>query len=249
MKITLAEPRYLKDSIAVISELVNEVRCSIDQNKVEIIAMDPANVAMVDFKLLSSVFVEYDVDKKYDLAINLYMFKQILKRAKPSDTLTLKLDEEKNRLSVILKGESNKHFTLSLIDIDEKEQKVPVLKFPVKISTNTLLFNETIEDMEVISDSVNFIVEGDIFTIQSEGNTSSGKVEIGKDEETNITNETDEAVKSKYSLEYLKKIAKGGKLADSVVLQFGKDYPLRVEYKITDKLLLQFILAPRVAND
>ena len=166
-----------------------------------------------------------------------------------SQWLTLKLDEEKNRLSVILKGESNKHFTLSLIDIDEKEQKVPVLKFPVKISTNTLLFNETIEDMEVISDSVNFIVEGDIFTIQSEGNTSSGKVEIGKDEETNITNETDEAVKSKYSLEYLKKIAKGGKLADSVVLQFGKDYPLRVEYKITDKLLLQFILAPRVAND
>lgn len=249
MKITLAEPKYLKDSISVISELVNEVRCGIDKDRVEIIAMDPANVAMVNFKLLSSAFVDYDVDKRYDLAISLDMFKQILKRAKPSDTLTLKFDESKNRLNVMLKGDTNRHFTLSLIDVEDREQKIPSLKFPVKININNLLFNEAVEDMDIIADSVNLMVEGDSFIVQSEGNISSGRVEIFKDEETDIFNDSDGVVKAKYSLEYLKKIVKGGKLANSLVLQFGKDYPLKAEYKITDKLLLQFILAPRVAND
>jgi DNA polymerase III sliding clamp (beta) subunit (PCNA family) len=47
----------------------------------------------------------------------------------------------------------------------------------------------------------------------------------------------------------LKKIIKGGKLTGKVKLQFGNDYPLRVDYLVQDKLNLGFILAPRVAND
>ncbi|MBT4441395.1 DNA polymerase sliding clamp, partial [archaeon] len=39
------------------------------------------------------------------------------------------------------------------------------------------------------------------------------------------------------------------KLADSVSLEFGNDYPLRAEYKLLDKLRLAFILAPRGSND
>ena len=45
------------------------------------------------------------------------------------------------------------------------------------------------------------------------------------------------------------KIIKASKLADKVTLQFNKDYPLKASYKVTDKMLLEFILAPRVAND
>ena len=54
---------------------------------------------------------------------------------------------------------------------------------------------------------------------------------------------------SKYSIEYLKKIVKGGKLTNNVSLSFGKEYPLRVDYQIMDKLMLSFILAPRVDTD
>ena len=63
MKLTLAEPKYLKESISVISELVNEARFKIGPDGIELVAMDPANVAMVIFKLLSSCFVEYDINK------------------------------------------------------------------------------------------------------------------------------------------------------------------------------------------
>ena len=84
MRLTLAEPKYLKESISIISELVNEARLKIGKDGIELVAMDPANVAMVIFKLLSSSFTEYHVKEDTQMAINLQNLKQILKRIKPS---------------------------------------------------------------------------------------------------------------------------------------------------------------------
>lgn len=247
MKLTLAEPRYLKDSISVISELVNEVRLKVGKDYLEVVAMDPANVAMVVFKLLSSAFIEYDVKKDCELCVSLDSLKNIVKRAKPSDTMTLSLDENSNRLNILIKGESNRSFSLGLLDEEGKEQKVPELSFQVNVETSTLLFNEAVDDLDVVSDSISFLVDSGRFILQGDGNISSGRIELGED--TNVDNKTTESIKSKYSLEYLKKISKAGKLTSNVSLSFGKDYPLLAEYKVVDKLLMRFILAPRVSND
>ena len=55
--------------------------------------------------------------------------------------------------------------------------------------------------------------------------------------------------KAKYSVEYLKKIMDASKLTDNVSIQFNKDYPLKLDYIVVDKLQLSFILAPRVENE
>jgi hypothetical protein len=39
------------------------------------------------------------------------------------------------------------------------------------------------------------------------------------------------------------------KLADRVEIHFDDNYPLRLDYKVIDKLSMSFILAPRVEND
>ena len=46
-----------------------------------------------------------------------------------------------------------------------------------------------------------------------------------------------------------KKMISGSKLSEQTTLSFNNDYPLKLEYKLTDRLLLSFILAPRVDND
>ncbi len=248
MKLTLTEPRYLKDSILIISELVNEVNLKLYKDRLELVAMDPANVAMVVFKLLSSAFAEYSVSEEKVIGVNLINLTQILKRVKPTDILTLELDSSKNKLYIILKGVTTKRFELGLLDIDDREHKVPNLKFAAKIETNTLMLNDAIEDMDIIADSLSLQAIGDKFIIQSEGNVSSGRVEIGTDEETNIQL-TQAGVGSRYSIEYLKKIMKGSKLTNKVVLEFGQDYPLKVCYAILDKLALEFVLAPRTPTE
>ena len=248
MKLTLAEPKYLKESIAIISDLVNEARFKITKDAIELVAMDPANVAMVVFKLLSSSFTEYDVKKDVQIAINLSNVKQILRRANPNDMVTLEFNQD-NKLQIQLKGTTIRTFSLPTIDLEEKEQKIPDLKFPVTINMPTGIFNEAVQDVDVVAESVTFLAEPKKFIVSAEGDLSQARIEIKESSDTNINIEGSEKIKAKYSIEYLKKMINGSKIADNVSIKFNKDYPLKLEYKSLDKVMLSFILAPRVEND
>jgi len=249
MKLSIAEPKLIVDSIGVISELVNDVRMRFDKDKIEIVAMDPANVAMVIFKLLSSAFTEYKVDKVEEIGVNLESLKSVLRRAKPSDVLTIELDKEKNRLKIQLKSESTRTFNLPLIDVEEKEQKIPNLTFPLVVETSTMVFDEAIQDMDVVAESVALVADKNRFIVEAEGNLKDARAEMISDEETKIKLEGAGPIRSKYSIEYLKKIIKASKLANNVTLRFNKDYPLKVDYLVKDKLSLSVILAPRVSEE
>lgn len=185
MKLTLAEPRYLKESISIISELVTEARFKINKEAIELVAMDPANVAMVIFKLLSSSFTEYDVKKDVELGINLNNLKQIMRRAKPNDMLSLELDPD-NKLKIQLKGDNIRTFNLPIIELDEKEQKVPDLKFPASVNVSSSILNEAIEDVDVVAESVTFQIEPKKFTIYAEGDLSQAKVEMNESDSVKV---------------------------------------------------------------
>jgi len=247
MKLSLAEPKYFKDSVSIISDLVNEARFKINQNAVELVAMDPANVAMVIFKLLSSSFTEYDVKEEQEIAINLGNLKQILRRAKTDDMLNMELKD--NKLKIQLKGTSTRNFFLPIIELDEKEQKIPDLEFPLEIQTTSAILSDAIEDVDIVADSVSLMAEPKKLTVQAEGDLSKAHIEIPAGDETKIKTKGTSSIKSKYSIEYLKKMISGSKLADNVTLKFNKDYPLKIEFKEVDKVLLSFVLAPRVEND
>ena len=78
---------------------------------------------------------------------------------------------------------------------------------------------------------------------------SKAFIEIKPDDVTSIKTSSSDKFKAKYSLEYLKKMIAGGKLSENVSLHFNNDYPMKLEYKVKDRLSLSFILAPRVDND
>ncbi|MCK4589317.1 MAG: proliferating cell nuclear antigen (pcna) [Nanoarchaeota archaeon] len=246
MKLTLAEPKYLKDSISIISELVNEAKFNITKEGFELVAMDPANVAMVIFKLLASTFTEFNVDKDEQLAINLSNLKQVLRRSKSNDVVTLETAEGK--LKIEFKSDTTRTFSIPLIELEEKEQRIPELKFPINVTTPASVLSEAISDVDVVAESVTFLGDPNKLVVSAEGDLSKAKIEISAGTETQIK-ASDDKVKAKYSIEYLKKMIDGAKLADRVNIQFNSDYPLRLDYLAVDKVMLSFILAPRVEND
>ena len=247
MRLQLADSTVLKDSVSVISELVNEGRFKITKDSIELVAMDPANVAMVIFKLLATCFTDYSVEKEQEVGINLTNLKQILKRAKADDILNLEVTESK--LNIQMKSGTTRTFSLPLINLEEKEQRIPNLTFPISIAMPSSVLGDAVEDVSIISESVSFSCEPDKFRIIAEGDLSKADIEIKSNDEISIRSETKAKVKSKYSVEYLKKMMLGSKLSDMVTVSFSQDYPLRLEYTTVDKILLVFILAPRVEND
>ncbi|HJX05249.1 MAG TPA: proliferating cell nuclear antigen (pcna) [Candidatus Nanoarchaeia archaeon] len=245
MKLTLADPKYLKESVSIISDLVTEGTFRITPECMELVAMDPANVAMVVFRLMGSTFTEYDVSKPELLGVNMANFKQVLRRANPNESITLEVEE--NQLKVTLKGTNTRTFHLPLIDVEEKEQKVPELKFSATITTNSSILNEAIEDADIVGESVSFIADPKRFVVSATGDLNKANIDIDAGDDTKIT--ATDKMKSKYSIEYLKKMIQGSKLSDKVRIDFAKDYPLRLEYLEKNKVQLMFILAPRVDND
>ena len=248
MKLVLAEPKYFKDSISIISELVTEAKFKVNNNGLEMVAMDPANVAMVIFKMLSSCFTQCEIKEEEEIAINLNNLKQILRRAKSDDILTLETTED-NKLRIELKSNTTRSFSLPTLDIEENEQKVPELTFPITVEMDSSLLAESIEDVSVVAESVTFLGEKGQISVKAEGDLSKAFIEIKSDENTFIKTDSDDKFKAKFSLEYLKKMINGGKLSNKVTLYFNTDYPLKLEYKLVDRLVLSFILAPRVDND
>lgn len=246
MKLTLAEPKFLKDGISIISDLVNEATIKLTAQGLELIAMDPANVAMVIYNLLASGFSEYQLEKDEEFAINLANLKQILRRSKPADQVTLELAEGK--LKIQLKGKTIRTFSIPIIDLDDKEQKVPELSFGATITMAASTLNDAIEDADIVAESVSFLANKEGMTVIAEGDLSHAKIEIKSDDTTQINVHGDGELRAKYSIEYLKKMMQGAKIADNVAIHFNNDYPLRLDYKTVDRVSLSFILAPRVEN-
>ena len=119
----------------------------------------------------------------------------------------------------------------------------------MSVKTGSSILAQAIVDADIIGESVAFVAEPSKFMIQAEGDLSKAKIEIKESANTQISMHSKEIIKSKYSIEYLKKMVIAGKLADEVIVHFNKDYPLKLDSKIIDKLNLSFILAPRVESE
>ncbi len=242
MLLKLDHPKLFSEIIGIISELVLEVRLKVSKEGVSIIAIDPANVAMVSFKLPNTAFSEMEIDNKEVLGVNLESLKAVLRRVRIGSILII--SKEENQLKLQIKDKIIREFSLALIDVEGEEKEIPSLEFKSKIEMSSLDFSETIEDCSVVADSCSFISESDKFMIHAKGSLNSFKAQFSSDE----LNITAESAHSKYSLEYLQKMIKATKLTDKVKINFSDDYPLKLDFT-TPFLELSFILAPRVESE
>lgn len=243
MEIILEQPQLLKKSMEIISDIVLEATIVFKPDYLELVALNSNNVVMVIFRLLATNFQEYKIDKDCQISLNLEHFSEVLKRCDEKSKLILNVDNNKNKLEITSFGKNTKNFELSLIDFaDENLQKIPDLKFPSKVILNSSEFTNMINDLNFLENGVSFNLNPKTFTILGKTNLMSGKVELKQDIDIKTQKEKSEC---KYSIEYLKKFIKADKIVGTVELSFDDDYPLKVEYKLIDKLLLGFILAPR----
>jgi len=239
MLIKLDKPKFLADSIALISELVLEVNAKVTKQGFEITAVDPANVAMVDLKIPSKAFSTYQVEKDEVLGLNLEDFKQVLRRVPSSAALIM--EKQENTLRIKIEDKAKRLFNLALINVDIENKKIPALSFNSVVEIDSMNFSDIVNDAAVVADSCSFLVNKDIFTIDSRGTLHASKTEFSSDE-VKINSSLDS--KAKYSLDYLVKFAKASKFAGKLNIHFSNEYPAKFEFN-GENLNLSFILAPR----
>lgn len=247
-KATIKNVSLLTDSISTIAELIDEGIFKISKDGISLIAADRALVAVVDFKILSTAFEKYDLDSDKSVGINIGNLLSVLKRAGAGDKATLNLQDSK--LEIVMENSSRRRFVIPLLDLSQEEvPPIDQLEFLSKVDLKPDILQSGIEDAEVVADSVLFEASKDRFGMKAEGDISSTQLELEKGNQALLGIKSDGEIKARYPLDYLKKMIKATKISDSVSIEWGQDYPMKLSFKATDKVSLSFILAPRVSEN
>ncbi|WP_456367865.1 DNA polymerase sliding clamp [Thermococcus sp.] len=233
------------DLIATASNLIDEAAFKFTEEGISMRAMDPSRVVLIDLNLPESIFSKYEVEEPETIGINMDQFKKVLKRGKAKDTLILRKGEE-NFLEVTFEGTAKRTFRLPLIDVEELELDLPELPFTARVVLLGEVLKEGIKDASLVSDAIKFIARENEFIMKAEGETNEVEIRLTLEDEGLLDLEVQEETKSAYGISYLSDMVKGIGKADEVILNFGNEMPLQMEYMIRDEGRLTFLLAPRV---
>lgn len=246
-KAKLSDPSILKDSIDTISQLIHEGIFEIDSESLSFRAADRATVTVVDFELDSSAFDEYECDEEHEIGINLEKFLEVLKRAKSDNELALELSDDESKLKVMISNVSERRFELPLLSVSRGEiPNTTKLEFSADLNLKSSLIKKGISDADIVSDSIVFKAEEGVFTMETSSDSSSVEIKTDSESDDIVDMEVDEEVRSRYPLDYLKKITKASKISEVASLRFDEDYPMKMEYKRPEEVRLTFVVAPRV---
>jgi proliferating cell nuclear antigen len=236
---------FLRQLLDITRNLTNEVKFVISEADLKIKAVDTAHVAMVDLTLNADGFDEFKA-KECELGIDLEKLNDVLKLAGSGDLISLEHDEDKNRLITRVGNITRR---MSLLDASVlTEPKVPNLNLPVKIKLRATELLQGIKASEPIADHISLIASADGFELASQGDTDSVSLKLPKDMLEIL--ECSETVKSLFALDYFSKMIKAVGQQESVMMNIGSDYPVKLEFTFADKHgSATYLLAPRIESE
>ncbi|MCK5046368.1 MAG: proliferating cell nuclear antigen (pcna), partial [Candidatus Heimdallarchaeota archaeon] len=244
LKMILADAKIWKNIIESLT-LLDEANFIASERGIELRAMDPSRVAMVDFFLPASAFEEYECSEVTRLGINLDEMTQIMRRAGTSDTLQMEL-EGTAKLVMTFEGQNVRSFGISLLDLGESEYPAPTIDSKVKIKLTADALQQAVKDAEIIGDHIRIVAEDHGITLSASSETKDVKVIIEKDSDVIAEFNVREESSAMYSLSYLSEMTKAIKASELVMIAFSASMPIQLEFPIVAGGKLTYYLAPRI---
>jgi len=242
----IKNPQFFTKTISFISELTDEGFIEFG-GKIRISGLDRGMLSMFELYIDKD---ELDIikDEERNVAISFDSLSKIMKRLTSADSLKIKFNTKKNRLTVIGKiGKKTKTFGMQEIDLDFKDTTGFIatlmnLKMNVAFAMDVSELSAIVSDIELVSDNINMKALPESILFYSTGYASES-VEIEFPTTENFTTDT-----ASYAIYFLKKYVRGFNSMRTIV-RYKTDCPLQLFHKLTDKSKFVFFIAPRVDVD
>lgn len=230
-----------------VSALVDECKVHLNDDGLEIRAVDPANVGMVDLALAADAFESYEADGGR-IGVNLSRLEDIIGMAESDQLIQLELDEETRKLHIQIDG---LEYTLALIDPDSirQEPDIPDLDLPAEIVVEGRDIDRAVTAADMVSDHIALGVDEDeaVFYVEAEGDTDN--VDLTLDEE-DLIDLTPGPAHSLFSLDYLEDMNGAIPNDGEVTIELGEEFPVKLHFEIAEgNGHVTYMLAPRIQSD
>lgn len=242
-----AKANVFKETIGVISPLVNEAKFKLTSKGISIQAVDPAHVAMAYLEIKDKAFEEYKASEM-ELGIDLDKLNSILRLASSDDIISLEYDEKTNQLKISIGNLVRK---MGLIDTaGMPDSKIPALELPAKMIIKVSELKKGIQASEQVSDHLALTIDKERFELTAEGDTDTVNLKLPKDLLIELKVSGSGKFRSLFSIDYLSNMIKTVKEDGEITIFLGSDNPARIEYSIADKKgHVTYLLAPRIESE
>ena len=237
----------LRATLDSVSVLVDECKIHLTDEGIEIRAVDPANVGMVDLRLDATAFESYETDGGI-IGVNLSRLEEFASMADSGQLINLELDEETRKLHVQIDGLEG---TLALIDPDSirQEPDLPDLDLPATVVLEGRDIDRAVTAADMVSDHIALGVETDdeVFYVDAEGDTDDVHFELGRDDLIDLVAGD---AHSLFSLDYLKDMNKAIPKDAEIEMELGEEFPVKMHFDIAEgDGTVTYMLAPRIQSD
>lgn len=240
----IATAETITDYLAPVTALVDEAKIHFEANGIQIRAVDPANVAMVDAKLRAGAFESYETDGG-TIGVDLDRLTDVIGFGDSGDLVHLKLNEQTRKLDVAV---GPLDYTLALIDPDaiRQEPDIPALELPGEV----VLEGEQLETMadaaDMVSDHVSLGIAGGTVYSDAQGDTDDARIEYDRDDIINLERAT---VSSYFSLDYVTDCVGAVDDDTELTLALGDEQPTTWRYSLAEGYAdVQVLISPRIAG-
>ena len=241
----------LKEFIGAVGSLVDEAKVNVNEDGMQIKAVDPSHVAMIEANMVKSAFDSYEA-KSMEMGMDIDKFKNVLTVAGKDEMVDLEKDDNLNRLVVNI---GNLTRAMPLLDTSGMpDPKVPSLDLP---STVNVVFNEIAQGLKAsksVSDHIALSTDKNSFRLVCEGdNQNSVDLSLGKDQLEKLDS-PDEAT-SLFSLEYFSLMVNSLPADRILHINLGTDLPVKIDADLAvDDMTgaqgnVKFLLVPRIDRD
>ena len=237
----------LQSTLDSVGVLVDECKIHLDEGGIEIRAVDPANVGMVDLTLDAEAFESYEADGGL-IGVNLVRLQDIAGMADSGQLVELELDEETRKLHISIDG---LEYTLALIDPESirEEPDLPDLDLSSTIVIEGRDIDRAVTAADMVSDHIELGVDeaDEHFYVKAQGDTDDVHLEL--DTEDLIDLVAGEA-SSLFSLDYLQDMNKAIPKDAEVTMELGEEFPVKLHFDIAEgEGSVTYMLAPRIQSN
>jgi len=269
MKFTIHEKNKIDIFVAIFQLLKicsGSVKLDFSPEQLYIQGMDKSHVCLFHIQIHSSWFSSYqysdsdsESNETQNIMVDTTSFHTILSRAQENNTLVIIYDpnnEDVMDIELLVtpndtnnsnnKGEYNRYFQISLIDLEQTALSIPEIEYDAEFSMSSKQLHDLTGQLILFGDVLNILCNEEGIDLNTSGEHGKMKVSIPMDDLNEFSICEGEQLDLSYSLTYIHKMCLTTKLSKSVEIGIREDYPIRIKYDLGDESYVVFFVAPKI---
>tara|TARA_B100001123_G_C15234005_1_gene996340 strand:- start:65 stop:805 length:741 start_codon:yes stop_codon:yes gene_type:complete len=238
----VAESSILKTIVETLMTQVEEARFDFYSDRLEVCAVDAANVAMIKMEANSGLFETWDLDE-CKVVMELAKMREVLSLAGAGEMVEILFDDVADRINVSV-GKIKR--TLSPINEDNVRvpKRVPDIDLKAIAKISGVELSRAFRAAKHVGEIVHMSMSSSELGITVPGPTDAVDVTYSSAELESLS--CDNKVNSQYSLTYMLDLVKKLDGVNVITLAFGENEPLKMNFGFfEDAINVLFLLAPR----